>query len=133
MEPSLYSPAMSDEAELDELARRYLDLWQDQMSALAADPAYAEALGRLLGAMGLADPAAGGKADDGKGAREGGDEPGSGAAGTSAAAAAPHAGGPDLEFLLRRLAALEKRVAALESGTPRARGGAKGKARQTRS
>ncbi len=50
---SLYSRAMSDEANLDELARRYLELWQDQMSALAADPEFAEALSRLFNAMGL--------------------------------------------------------------------------------
>jgi hypothetical protein len=49
----LYSRAMSDEANLDELARRYVELWQDQVSALAADPEFAEALGRLFNSMGL--------------------------------------------------------------------------------
>jgi hypothetical protein len=49
----LYSRAMSEEAKLDDLAHRYLELWQDQMSALAADPEFAEALGRLFKAMGL--------------------------------------------------------------------------------
>jgi hypothetical protein len=29
---------MADGAELEDLARRFLDLWQDQMSALAGDP-----------------------------------------------------------------------------------------------
>jgi hypothetical protein len=44
---------MSEEAKLDELAHRYVELWQDQMSALAADPEFAEALGRFFKAIGL--------------------------------------------------------------------------------
>ena len=43
---------MADGADLEDLARRYLDLWQDQMSALAADKEFAEALTRLLTSMG---------------------------------------------------------------------------------
>ena len=50
---------MSDEANLDELARRYLELWQDQISALASDPEFSEALSRLYDAMGLTDDSAG--------------------------------------------------------------------------
>ena len=34
---------MADEGELDDLARRYLALWQDQMTALSADPEFADA------------------------------------------------------------------------------------------
>ena len=49
---------MADRAELDELARRYLDLWQDQVSALADDPAFAESLNRMMQAMGLGPGAA---------------------------------------------------------------------------
>jgi hypothetical protein len=40
--------------DLDELARRYLDLWQDQMTALANDPEMAEAMERALRQWGLA-------------------------------------------------------------------------------
>jgi hypothetical protein len=43
---------MSDEPNADELARRYLDLWQEQMKALASDPEYADMLERLSGMMG---------------------------------------------------------------------------------
>ncbi|MDH3474917.1 MAG: hypothetical protein OEM59_14640, partial [Rhodospirillales bacterium] len=49
---------MSDKADLDELARRYLDLWQDQISALAGDPEVAESLSRLAAAAGPGGSAA---------------------------------------------------------------------------
>lgn len=39
---------MSEPPDLETLARRYLDLWQDQVSAVAADPEFTETLGRLL-------------------------------------------------------------------------------------
>ncbi|MFM7344202.1 MAG: hypothetical protein ACKO1J_02390 [Tagaea sp.] len=42
---------------LDELAKRYLDLWQDQMSALAADPETARLMGRSLQLWASAGPA----------------------------------------------------------------------------
>jgi hypothetical protein len=45
---------MSDEPDVEGLARRYLDLWQDQMKALASDPEYADLLDRLTGMMGAA-------------------------------------------------------------------------------
>jgi hypothetical protein len=40
--------------ELEDLARRYVDLWQDQMTALAADPDFAESLQKVMAAMGVA-------------------------------------------------------------------------------
>ncbi|MEO3428231.1 hypothetical protein AAFN88_05195 [Pelagibius sp. CAU 1746] len=40
--------------DLEELARRYVDLWQDQMTALAADPEFAESLQKVMAAMGVA-------------------------------------------------------------------------------
>ncbi|MBY0430690.1 MAG: hypothetical protein K2Q10_05795, partial [Rhodospirillales bacterium] len=43
---------MSETPDLQALARRYLDLWQDQMTALAADPSLAEALARTVTLMG---------------------------------------------------------------------------------
>ncbi len=49
---------MSERADLDELARRYLDLWQDQMTALAGDKEFAETMQRLMTTMGLAATAA---------------------------------------------------------------------------
>ncbi len=49
---------MAERADLDELARRYLDLWQDQMTALAGDREFAETMQRLMTTMGLAATAA---------------------------------------------------------------------------
>jgi len=43
-----------DDLGLDDLARRYLDLWQDQWSALAADPGVADMVARSFGMMGPA-------------------------------------------------------------------------------
>ncbi|MFV3073106.1 hypothetical protein [Niveispirillum fermenti] len=37
---------------MDELARRYLDLWQDQWAALCADPAVADSMARTMTAFG---------------------------------------------------------------------------------
>src|SRR3954469_15247825 len=42
----------SDPPTLESLARRYLDLWQDQWSALAVDPDVAENFARLFQIMG---------------------------------------------------------------------------------
>ena len=136
---------MSDAPDLEALARRYLDLWQDQMSAMASDPAMVEALSRTFTLMtqgaaafasGTAEaaraaataaaspaPSAGGDTAHGRqtAARpdaaasptDGDDWP---PPGTTAAAAASGDPGVDVPDLLRRLAALEQRVADLESG-----------------
>ncbi|MGF1629077.1 MAG: hypothetical protein ACFCUT_06370 [Kiloniellaceae bacterium] len=40
--------------DLEDLARRYVDLWQDQMTSLAADPDFAESLHKVMAAMGVA-------------------------------------------------------------------------------
>ena len=132
---------MSEQADLDELARRYLDLWQDQMTALAGDPEFAEALQQLMTAMSVPGSAAPeflrawpammtgqqpgqltkDLADDGTGGR---------APGAPAAATASDDGGLDLDHVTRRLAALEERIAALEAGAKRGRGGTAGKSRK---
>ena len=151
---------MSERADLDELARRYLDLWQDQMTALSGDREFTEALQQLMTTMGVPGGVPGGipgavpgdaasefwrawpammsgqqpggprseqqtdaSADDGTGGRT---------PGAPAAAAAPDGGGLDLDQLARRLAALEQRIAALEAGAKRGRGGAAGKYRKPR-
>ncbi|GAB4357710.1 MAG: hypothetical protein Kow00114_09470 [Kiloniellaceae bacterium] len=133
-------------ADLEELARRYVDLWQDQMTSLASDPEFAESLQKVMATMGVAAgglpalwaawPAAMGTVmaaartgqESGReihGEPAGGkrDNGGSGAAaaGPAAAAAAPDGGGADLGVLQERLAALEQRVASLEGGLGRAR------------
>jgi hypothetical protein len=40
--------------DLEDLARRYVDLWQDQVTALASDPAFADSLQKVMAAMGVA-------------------------------------------------------------------------------
>ncbi len=42
---------MSDPPELDDLARRYMDLWQDQLAGLATDDEVAEVMARTLELM----------------------------------------------------------------------------------
>lgn len=141
---------MADETDLDELARRYLDLWQDQMSALASDPEAAEAMTRLMtaaGANGSATwpafvpgfgPAGAGR--DGEASEKDPDgaatdqaEGSAASSGAAAAAASSSHGGADLDRLASRLAELEERVRALESSPRRASGGASRKPRGSRS
>lgn len=175
---------MAEKGELDELAQRYLDLWQDQMSALAADPEVAAAMERalhqgmpsagaapnadgsdgaapqgqagaaampafawawpaaMMAAMqsvmqpgGASGPWAGwapqgtGNGTNGSGAADAGGQqsgsPGTAPAGTAAAAGASGRGDLDVDQLLRRLAVLEERIAALEKPEPKTRSGGK--------
>lgn len=117
---------MSDDApDLDALAKRFLDLWQDQVAASVADPALAEWLARFLAAPGAsgATPFEGVLPNDGAGFA---DIFAAMAAGTAPAAAACGAGDGGLDELSRRLAECEKRLSALESGG----GGPSGKPRR---
>jgi len=133
---------MAEPPDLQSLAKRYLDLWQDQLRAMAADPETMATFARMLSAMtgraGTPDPAAGG-ADAGGTANPFAWWPMAGAMPTSsplggatpfdslfaagraatearatAAAAASGGRGDELHELERRLAALEARLAALE-------------------
>ena len=152
--------------DLDDLARRYVDLWQDQMTALAADPAFAESMQKVMATMGVAAsglpaawtawpaamsslmaaarPGAEGAtvqaapmqaSSDVQGQETQGEPAGkpkrehedAGAVGAAATAAPPHGGGLDLGVLEERLAALERRVLALEGRAGRTRSRAKGK------
>ncbi|MEX1205497.1 MAG: hypothetical protein WEB85_09630 [Dongiaceae bacterium] len=155
-----YSAAMSDPPEpgagdaeapdLDALARRYLDLWQDQVAAVAGDADLIQEMTRLIALIGAAagaaawngrPPAPGpgavseaggggdGSASDGAGRAAAG----GGAAGAAAASASPRRGGDDLARLDRRLAALERRIARLEAGATGAAGRTAGKPRKRRS
>ncbi len=111
--------------DLEQLARRYLDLWQEQTAALISDPAVAEAVGRGYGLMsgGLSAflAAAGSKAGlkgEGTTNSDHGTTIRSSAAaapGTAAVAAAPVGPGVDPAELTARLAALEERVLRLEA------------------
>jgi hypothetical protein len=98
---------MAEPPDLSALAKRYVDLWQDQLIAMAADPVLAESTARLLAA--LVPSAWPGQADDDVG-------PHRAAAPGSAAAGAPFDERDGrVAQLTRRLAALEKRLAAMEA------------------
>ena len=110
------------DADLAALAKRFLDLWQDQLTALAADPQLAAGMTRFLGALPAAFPF--GMADATAGAK-------SRAARRPEAAAAPsHERGDRLDEFALRLAGLEQRLARLESGAAAAGKRASGRARK---
>ena len=108
---------MAEDNELETLARRYLDLWESQLSAMAADSELAEQLGRLFAATnasllaGVKSAAAGG-AGTADGAQHASEDVTP--AGAAPAAAARGDGAMDLAELDRRLAAIERRLDALE-------------------
>src|SRR5690348_10243815 len=100
--PPFIMATMSD---ADELARRFLAVWADYLTALASNPQNAEIWRRWLD---LAVPAT---AADGDG---GGPVAGAGpAAGAAAAAGALGEHGDAVAELTRRIAALEERLAGL--------------------
>jgi hypothetical protein len=124
---------MADAPDLDTLAKRYLDLWQEQFSAMASDPALAEAMTQWLGLMGLgrtAPDAARGHHDGNGQARP---AAGRAAPGPDTPAAAPDPGGAGAAQLADRLAAVEERLAAVESRLGGARKPARPRARRRRS
>jgi len=92
--------------DFDRLARRYLDLWQSQLSGLAADPALTEQIARLFAAANAQVASA---IQAAQGASHAGSE-----TGTSTAAAASQHGADDVGELRKRVAALEERIAELE-------------------
>ena len=106
---------MADPPDLSVLAKRYVDLWQDQLIALVAHPELAESLARVLAAFPVPSvtwpPAAGaGSAHNGHGP--------SAAPRTATSAAASGGSDHQLRELARRLATLEERLSRLEAGTP---------------
>jgi hypothetical protein len=103
---------MADPPDLSALAKRYVDLWQDQLIALAAHPELAEGLARVLAAFPFPSvtwPATGpASSHNGNAATA--------APRTAPSAAAPGGGDHQLRQLARRLAALEERLSRLETG-----------------
>lgn len=126
---------MTKASDLESLAKSYLDLWQDQFAAIAADPANAEAMVRLFGAMAAGQPLTTRPAD---GPLEGRDEHtgNDGAAGATGSAAPGSASGDrddGLSQLAERIGALEKRIGQLERKLERAGGGARAKPKKRKS
>lgn len=142
---------MSKASDLESLAKSYLDLWQDQFAVIAADPANAEAMARLFGAMAAGQPRQSSPKQSGSGAgpaegrAEGRDEH-TGIDGAqsadikSAGAAGPASAGPSsgdrddgLSQLAERIGALEERIARMERKLERAGGGARAKSKKRKS
>ena len=130
---------MSEPPDLDALAKRYLDLWQDQLGAVSKDRETAEIMAQTMelmnaGATAFASMAAvqenpnKGNADDDANAAPT-DTPRTDR-GTAAAAAAPGASDSDLDELARRLERLEKRLDTLEAGAAKSRPRARKKPRK---
>src|SRR5215471_18848015 len=105
--------------DIEALARRYLDLWQDQATALAGDAELARQLGRWFSVMqsGMANAVqAAASSTPAPGDPATGASTGKPAAGAAAPAAASGGGELRLDELARRLAAVVERLARLEAG-----------------
>jgi hypothetical protein len=116
---------MGEPPDYHDLAKRYVALWQEQLIAAAGDPQLAESLARLFTIAGAMAPwgeavwkSAKRRQDDAAEPRAA--KPDDAAARTPAAAAPPDERGDALDRLTRRIAALEERLAVVETG---ARGG----------
>jgi hypothetical protein len=101
-------PKTGGETDFDRLARRYLDLWQGQLSGLASDQALTEQIARLFAA-------ANAQVASVIQAAQGAAHAAQPATGTPSTAAPPGNGADDVGELRKRVAALEERLAALES------------------
>ena len=140
-EEPLYSHGMSETADIDQLAERFVDLWQDQMAAMAGDPELARLMRRMLGLWGLGPSPFAGTAFDvapeptASGAPGEADADGHAGKAAGAAAARPASGDARALFveLGRRLDALEERLARLEAGGKSRRPGPRAKPRRRRS
>ena len=155
--PAMAESSESDIPSLETLAQRYLDLWQEQWAACAADPEMADAAARLfqmmaqgaatmapfvLGPGGFAytsQPGSGWNPTPGSPPPPAPSPPAQGAprdrgqphdsseprppAGAAAPGAASGDGGGDTAQLLRRIAALEERLAAMEAASAGPGGG----------
>lgn len=105
------APENDDAGDFDKLARRYLDLWQNQLSGLASDQALTEQIARLFAAANTQVASA---MQAVQGAHHA-SQASSAETGTSAAASSPGHGADDVGELRKRVEALEVRIAELES------------------
>ncbi len=105
------------------LAKRYVELWQNHLAVIAADADVGEALVRIMAALALSGRSESADAETAK--------PG-GVGGTSAETTSRQRG-ERIDELARRLAALERRIVALETATRGGRKHAPAKSRRRRS
>src|SRR5471032_1278422 len=100
--------ASGNDDSFDRLARRYLDLWQSQLSGLASDQALTEQICRLFAAANAQVASA-------IQAAQGGAHAANSQNGSPSAAAPSGYGADDVGELRKRVAALEARLAELEA------------------
>jgi hypothetical protein len=112
----IYFIAMSVKTDLADLAKRYVDLWQEQLIASAADPDLANAFAWWWEAL---LPATGEGSIRGFGGERA--DPSSAPGPASAPAPSGERSGR-VDELARRVAVLEERLAAMEAGARRRRG-----------
>ncbi len=125
---------MSEPTDLDALAKRYLDLWQDQLGGIAKDEKAAEIMAQTIELMnaGAATFAAmataargqenGEDHDNATGNRPGSQRPAARSRSGPPSAAVAHGGSePDLAEFARRLERFEERLTALEAGSKKSR------------
>lgn len=98
---------------MEALAKRYVDLWQEQLAQISADPSITEAWQGVFETtaknVGLSPDAFTAYTAAFTGAAQGA------ASGATPAAAAHGDGGADVADVLRRLDAMERRLAAFEA------------------
>jgi hypothetical protein len=121
--PVNYDPTMSDKPDLQQLAARYLDLWQEQMASLSSDPAVTTLMAQSYALARRHWQEAADHINKGSGAQNAG--PGDAAnadfsadfrpSGTKTTAVSPDGASDQPDLVLHRLAALEERVAQLEA------------------
>jgi hypothetical protein len=100
-----------DPTDFDTLARRYLDLWQGQLSGLASDQALTEQIARLFAAANAQVASAIQAAQASGHANDAFQQPN----GPSTATAPSRNGADDVGELRKRVEALEARIADLEA------------------
>ena len=131
---------MAEPPDMNELAKRYLDLWQEHLTLTASDPETMDALGRIIDSLSAWAPGPGGlpgvPVPGGPFAWGSTPEHGTRTAepstetqtGPAAAASASDDGDGGADFLNRRVARLEDRIAELESQLAGQSGSASGRA-----
>ena len=100
--------ASGNDDTFDRLARRYLDLWQSQLSGLASDQALTEQIARLFAAANAQVASA-------IQAAQGGAHAATSQNGSPSSAAPSGNGADDVGELRKRVAALEAKLAELEA------------------